>query len=146
MEKYCFGIDIGGTTIKCGLFRTNGELLEKWEIPTRTEEKGKNILPDAARAILDKCQEKGISGEEVAGVGVGVPGPVNEKGEVPCAVNLYWDYMDVAGDMQKYTGMKAKAGNDANVAALGEAWKGAAEGSRNVILVTLGTGVGGGIL
>ena len=146
MKKYCFGIDIGGTTIKCGLFRTNGELLEKWEIPTRTEEKGKNILPDAARAILDKCQEKGISGEEVAGVGVGVPGPVNEKGEVPCAVNLYWDYMDVAGDMQKYTGLKAKAGNDANVAALGEAWKGAAEGSRNVILVTLGTGVGGGII
>lgn len=146
MKKYCFGIDVGGTTIKCGLFQTDGVLLDKWEIPTRTENKGVNILPDAAQAIQDKCAEKGIEAKDVEGVGVGVPGPVNEKGEVPYAVNLYWDYVDVAGDMEKLTGVKAKAGNDANVAALGEAWKGAAAGSRNVIMATLGTGVGGGII
>lgn len=146
MAKYCFGIDVGGTTIKCGLFQTDGILLDKWEIPTRTEEQGVNILPDAAKAILEKCQEKGISTEDVAGVGIGVPGPVNQKGEVPCAVNLYWGYKDVAGDMEKFTGMKAKAANDANVAAYGEAWMGAAKGSDNVIMATLGTGVGGGII
>ncbi len=146
MLQYCFGIDIGGTTIKCGLFQTDGCLLEKWEIPTRIEEQGINILPDAAKAVLDKCKERNISLEEVAGVGVGVPGPVNHKGEVPCAVNLHWAYVDVAGDMEKYMGLQAKAGNDANVAALGEAWKGAAEGAKNVVLATLGTGVGGGII
>ncbi|MGI6069830.1 MAG: ROK family glucokinase [Blautia sp.] len=146
MVKYCFGIDVGGTAIKCGLFQTDGVLLDKWEIPTRRENHGENILPDAAAAIQGKCAEKGISVEEVAGVGIGVPGPVNGKGEVPCAVNLYWGYKDVAGDMEKLTGMKAKAANDANVAAFGEAWMGAAKGSLNVIMATLGTGVGGGII
>lgn len=146
MKKYCFGIDVGGTTIKCGLFLTDGTLLDKWELPTRRENKGAQILPDAAGSVLQKCREKGIALEDVEGVGVGVPGPVNDRGEVPCAVNLYWDYMDVAGDIRKYTGLKAKAANDANVAALGEAWRGAAAGGQNVIMVTLGTGVGGGII
>ena len=143
MGSYCFGIDVGGTTVKCGLFQTDGNLVDKWEIPTRTENKGENILPDVAKAIQDKMAEKGIEKADVEGVGIGIPGPINSKGEAACAVNLYWGFTPVAQILHDLTGLKACAGNDANVAALGEAWKGAAAGSDNVIMVTLGTGVGG---
>ena len=146
MSVYCFGVDVGGTTVKCGLFQTEGTLVEKWEIPTRKENNGVNILPDVAETVLNKMKERGISKDEVAGIGIGVPGPVNNKGEVPCAVNLYWGFTPVVKQMEELTGLPAKAGNDANVAALGEAWKGAAAGAQNVILATLGTGVGGGII
>ena len=135
---YCFGIDVGGTTVKCGLFQTDGTLVDKWEIPTRTEDKGEHILPDVAEAILDKISEKSIDKKEVAGVGIGIPGPINSKGEAACAVNLYWGFKPVAKELGELTGLPAKAGNDANVAALGEAWKGAAAGAQNVIMVTLG--------
>ena len=145
-KKYCFGIDVGGTSIKCGLFTTDGNLEEKWEIPTRTEDNGSKILHDIAESINGKIAERGLEKEDVEGVGVGIPGPVNENGEVPCAVNLYWGFKAVAKEMTELTGLPAKAGNDANVAALGEAWKGAAAGTDNVIMVTLGTGVGGGII
>ena len=137
MGTYCFGIDVGGTTVKCGLFRTDGTLVEKWEIPTRKENNGDQILPDVAAAVNAKIEEKGISKDDVEGVGIGVPGPVNSKGEVDRAVNLYWGYKNVTGEMEELTGLHAKAGNDANVAALGEAWKGAAAGSSDVIMVTL---------
>lgn len=143
---YCFGIDVGGTTVKCGLFQTDGTLVEKWEIPTRKEDKGEHILPDVAETIQNKISEKGIDKAEVAGVGVGIPGPINAQGEAACAVNLYWGFKPVAKELSELTGLNAKAGNDANVAALGEAWKGAAAGSQNMIMVTLGTGVGGGII
>ena len=143
---YCFGIDVGGTTVKCGLFQTDGTLVEKWEIPTRKENKGEYILPDVAETIQNKISEKGIDKAEVAGVGVGIPGPINAQGEAACAVNLYWGFRPVAKELSELTGLTAKAGNDANVAALGEAWRGAAAGSQNVIMVTLGTGVGGGII
>lgn len=147
MEKlYCFGIDVGGTTIKCGLFYTDGTLVEKWEIPTRTENDGEAILPDVAETVKAKMEEKGLCREQVDGVGIGLPGPVNEKGEIACAVNLHWGYKNVEKELSDMTGLPSKAGNDANVAALGEAWMGAAQGSRNVIMVTLGTGVGGGII
>lgn len=146
MEKYVFGIDIGGTTVKCGLFTVKGELLEKWEIPTRTENNGAAILPDVADTVLKKIQEKGLAKEEIAGIGIGVPGPVNEQGEVPGAVNLHWGYVNLVGDMEKMTGLRVKAGNDANVAALGEMWKGGGAGCRSIVMVTLGTGVGGGII
>ena len=146
MEKYVFGIDIGGTTVKCGLFTVKGELLEKWEIPTRTENNGAAILPDVADTVLKKIQEKGLAKEEIAGIGIGVPGPVNEQGEVPGAVNLHWGYVNLAGDMEKMTGLRVKAGNDANVAALGEMWKGGGAGCQSIVIVTLGTGVGGGII
>lgn len=146
MGKYCFGIDVGGTSVKCGLFRTDGTLLDKWEIPTRTENNGSEILPDVAKAIEAKLQEKSLDRADIDGVGIGIPGPVNNKGEVACAVNLYWGFKAVAKELGELTGLPAKAGNDANVAALGEAWKGAAEGAQNVIMVTLGTGVGGGII
>lgn len=146
MKKYCFGIDVGGTTVKCGLFSTEGVVLDKWEIPTRTENNGKQILPDVAAAILGKLAEKNIAPDSVTGIGIGVPGPVNENGCVPCAVNLHWGYVDIEGELKELTGIPVKAGNDANVAALGELWKGGGAGARSMIMVTLGTGVGGGII
>lgn len=146
MTKYCFGMDVGGTTVKCGLFTTEGEVLEKWEIPTRTENNGSAILPDIAQTILACIEKKGIDRAEVAGIGICVPGPVNEQGEIMVAVNLHWGRVDVKGEMEKLTGLKTCVGNDANVAALGELWKGGGSGYHNMILVTLGTGVGGGII
>lgn len=146
MGLYCFGIDVGGTSVKCGLFQTDGVLVDKWEIPTRTQNNGEEILPDVAKSIAAKIVEKNIETQDVEGVGIGIPGPIDEDGNAACAVNLYWGYKEVARELSELTGLPAKAGNDANVAALGEAWKGAAAGARNMVMVTLGTGVGGGII
>lgn len=146
MKKYCFGIDVGGTTVKCGFFTTEGELLEKWEIPTRTEENGKYILPDIADTINGKIRDRGLTKGEIEGIGLDIPGPVDEKGEVAFAVNLHWGHVNIVGEMEKMTGIRTKALNDANAAALGECWKGGGAGYHNLIMVTLGTGVGGGIV
>lgn len=146
MKKYCFGIDVGGTTVKMGLFETNGQLLDKWEVPTRTENGGEAILPDIAASALKKLEEKGISKDEVAGIGIGVPGPIDARGIVPHTANLGWGYKEVTRELTELTGLPSKGGNDANVAALGEMWKGAAAGCKNGVMVTLGTGVGGGII
>jgi glucokinase len=121
-------------------------VLDKWEIPTRTEEDGKYILPDVAETILAKIGEKELAKDSITGIGIGVPGPVNENGCVPCAVNLHWGYKDIEGELSELTDLPVKAGNDANVAALGELWKGGGAGARSMIMVTLGTGVGGGII
>ncbi len=145
MGKVCFGIDVGGTTIKCGLFETNGSVIDKWEIVTRTENGGENILPDIAATVVSKMTVKGYSKDDVVGVGVGIPGPVM-AGVVPVAVNLHWGETNVEYELGKLLDMKVRAGNDANVAALGEQWKGGGEGKENMIMVTLGTGVGGGII
>ena len=91
MKKYVFGVDVGGTTVKMGYFDIEGNLIEKWEIPTRTEDKGVNIIPDIAGSILVKLAQNDIDKKEVAGVGIGVPGPVKEDGTVLVAVNLGWD-------------------------------------------------------
>ena len=146
MAKYCFGVDLGGTSVKLGLFDPEGTVLEKWEIPTRKDEGGSKILPDIAKSILDKAAEKNIAKEEVAGVGIGVPGPVDGKGIVHRAVNLGWDVMNINETLGGLLGMPVKAGNDANVAALGEMWQGGGKGYEDVVMVTLGTGVGGGII
>ncbi len=146
MKKYCFGIDIGGTTVKLGLFLTDGTVLDKWEILTRTENGGEAILPDIAASVLEKLNEKKIAREDVEGVGIDVPGPINEMGVVPHTANLGWGYKEVTRELTELTGFKSRAGNDANVAALGEMWKGAAAGHRSGVMVTLGTGVGGGII
>ncbi len=143
MKKYAFGVDIGGTTCKIGFFETDGHLLDKWEIRTNTAESGASILSDVARAIDNKLAQEGISKEEVEGVGVGVPGPVTSDGVVNRSVNLGWGIVDVEADLGALTGLPVKAGNDANVAALGGMWQG---GCRDVVMVTLGTGVGGGII
>lgn len=145
MKKYIFGIDLGGTSIKLGLFDKDGEILDKWEIPTRKEENGKYILDDMAEAILGKAEEKKIQ-EEIIGIGIGVPGPVREDGVVKGCVNIGWGEVSVEEELGKRTGYPVKAGNDANVAALGELWQGGGKGFRNLVMVTLGTGVGGGVI
>ena len=144
--KYCFGVDVGGTTIKMGLFDLDGNVLDKWEIVTRTENGGENVLPDIAKACDDKMAEKNIEKVDVVGIGVGVPGPVDGKGIVHRCVNLGWDVFNVNEKLESLTGIPVKAGNDANVAALGEMWKGGGQGYQNLVVVTLGTGVGGGII
>ena len=144
--KYCFGVDIGGTTVKLGLFTTEGEIVDKWEIKTRTENQGEAVLPDIAAALNEKLEEKQIPKDEVEGIGVGVPAPVNAEGVVQNTANLGWGYKEVKREMEELSGMKAEIGNDANVAALGEMWLGAGKGRKNIIMVTLGTGVGGGII
>lgn len=146
MKKYCFGADIGGTTVKLGLFDTEGNILDKWEIKTHTENEGSAILPDTAAAILAKMEERKLNPEEVAGIGVGVPGPVSIDGIVPHTANLGWGYKEVTKELSERTGLPCKVGNDANVAALGEMWMGGAKGHKDVLLLTLGTGVGGGII
>lgn len=146
MGKYCFGVDLGGTTVKIGLFSPKGEVLEKWEIPTRTENDGTNILPDIADAVQAKMKERGIAREEVIGVGIGVPGPVDDAGMVYRAVNVGWGVFNINETLGGLLGVPVKAGNDANVAALGEMWCGGAKGYKDIVLATLGTGIGGGII
>lgn len=144
--QYGFGVDLGGTTVKLAQFDREGTMLHKWEIPTRTEEKGAHILPDIAVAIEDYITQKKISREDVIGVGIGVPGAVNNEGVVAGCDNLGWGIFNVAQELEKLTGFPVKAGNDASVAALGECWRGSGKGFRNMLFVTLGTGVGGGIV
>ena len=147
MANYVFGIDVGGTSVKCGLFQRDGTLLDKWEIPTRTENGGSEILPDIAKSVKAKMGEKGIAADDVAGVGIDVPGPVNDKGELSIAVNLNWGYKNIVKELSdELGGMAVKAANDANAAALGEMWAGGGKGSKNLVMVTLGTGVGGGVV
>ncbi len=146
MSQYVFGVDIGGTTVKIGLFSTAGELLDKWEITTRTDEGGAYILSDIAASVKAKMSERNITIEDVQGVGMGVPGPVKDDGTVIKCVNLGWGVFNAADELSKLTGLTVKVGNDANMAALGEMWQGGGKGYRNVVCVTLGTGVGGGII
>ena len=142
MKNYVFGVDVGGTTVKLGLFDIDGNLLDKWEIPTRTNDGGKNILPDIAASIESKMDEKSITKESLAGVGVGVPGPVDGNGVVHKAVNLGWNQFDLKKELGSIlNGIRIEAGNDANVAALGELWKGSGQGYQSIVAVTLGTGI-----
>ena len=146
MSKYVFGVDIGGTTVKIGLFSVDGELLDKWEITTRTDDGGAYILSDIAASVEAKLTEKGISKDDVKGVGMGVPGPVKEDGTVIKCVNLGWGIFNAAEELSSIIGLPVKVGNDANMAALGEYWQGGGKGYNSVVMVTLGTGVGGGII
>lgn len=143
---YIFGIDLGGTTVKCGLFSGEGVLMEKWEIPTNTADGGKNILPDIAATIQGKMAEKNIAKEEVKGIGIDVPGPVLNEKIVNKCVNLGWGVFDVAAEMESLTGITTKVCNDANAATLGEMVAGGGKGHKNLVMLTLGTGVGGGII
>ena len=144
--KYLYGIDIGGTTVKMGLFAEDGTLKEKWEIKTRTQENGKNIIPDIAAAVNDHMKVNELTVDDVIGLGVGVPGAVLEFSKVNECVNLGWGSVDVAGELSKLTGCKVRATNDANAAALGEIWMGAAADYNSAVMITLGTGVGGGVI
>lgn len=146
MGKICFGVDLGGTTVKMGVFTAEGALLQEWEIPTRKEESGKYILEDIAASINAKVAEDSIVAEDVVGVGIGVPGPVTPTGVVKGCVNIGWGDTPVEEILKDKTGFSVKAGNDANVAALGELWQGGGKGFSSLVMVTLGTGVGGGIV
>lgn len=144
MGKICFGADIGGTTVKLGLFTVEGDMIEKWKIPTRKEENGSYILPDIVASVNAKIAEKQLNKDDIIGIGMCVPGPVDDKGNVFKAVNLGWDVFNVINRMKDYTDFPVEVANDANVAALGEMWKGT--GSENMVMVTLGTGIGGGVI
>jgi glucokinase (EC 2.7.1.2) len=147
MKPYAFGVDLGGTTVKIGFFETNGTLVKKWEIPTRKDMGGSLILSDIAEALQQECRARKIKKEELEGIGVGVPGAVLEHHLVNKCVNLGWGVIDVAEELGKLTGIEnIMVGNDANVAALGEVWQGGGKGNKNLVMVTLGTGVGGGII
>ena len=147
MAKFIYGVDIGGTSVKMGLFDQEGQILEKWEIPTRKENSGEEILPDIAKSIQEKNVEKSISKEDILGIGMGVPGPITEDGRVLKCANLGWGIFSVADKVRELTGVeKVKIGNDANVAALGEQWRGGGRGFDSIVMVTLGTGVGGGVV
>ena len=144
--KYGFGIDLGGTTVKIAYFDENGTMIDKWEIPTVTENNGAQILPDIAASVkhyIDRC---GIDSKDILGLGIGVPGPVNAQGVVNKCINLGWGVFNISEELSQLTGFPVKAGNDANVAALGEFWKGGGQGCNNMVFATLGTGVGGGIV
>ena len=149
MKEYAFGIDLGGTTAKIGLFTTSGALLDKWEVSTDTSNAGEHILENLAAAVLGKMKEQSIQPEQVEGVGIGVPGPVLDSSIVPivCANLGGWGERNVSAQLSGLLdGLKVLVGNDANVAALGEIWMGAAKGAKNAVMVTLGTGVGGGVV
>ena len=144
--KYGFGIDLGGTTVKIAYFDENGNMLDKWEIPTVTTDGGKQILPDIAASIRNYLDTHQIADSQILGLGIGVPGPVNAKGVVNKCINLGWGVFNIADELTSLTGFPVKAGNDANVAAMGEFWKGGGQGCENMVFTTLGTGVGGGIV
>ena len=147
MSKYAFGVDIGGTTVKMGLFDKDGCVLDKWEIPTVKDNEGAAILPDVAESLRTKMEEKGIQLSDIKGIGVGVPGAVDDEGTVVNgAVNLGWGVFNIPKVLNGYLDVPVKAANDANVAAFGEMWQGGGKGYDNMVAVTLGTGVGGGII
>ena len=144
--QHGFGVDLGGTAVKLAFFDKQGTMLDKWEIPTVTADHGNRILPDIAASILSYIQNKNISRETVLGIGMGVPGPVDHNGVVNKCNNLGWGVFNVAQTLSQLTGFPVKAGNDATAAAVGECWKGSGSGCKNMLLVTLGTGVGGGVI
>lgn len=145
--QYAAGVDVGGTTVKLGLFSMEGELLEKWEIPTDHADNCANLLPDVAASLKEHLEAAGASKEALQGVGIGVPGPVQPDGYVEVCVNLHWKDRYPAKELSELLfGIPCEAANDANCAALGEAWKGGGAGAEDAVLFTLGTGVGGGVI
>ncbi|MEX1377743.1 MAG: ROK family glucokinase [Eubacteriales bacterium] len=144
--KYIFGVDVGGTAIKFGLFEKEGQIIDSFEVPTPTENNGINILPTIEKVIMESIYKNQIEKNEILGAGIGVPGPVNDSGVVLKCVNLGWGVTPVKDILEEKLGFQVEVGNDANVAALGEMWQGSARGRKNVVMVTLGTGVGGGII
>ena len=144
--RYGFSVDLGGTTVKIAYFDEAGTMISKWEIPTVVENEGKQILPDIASSITQYIEKNCIDRNKILGVGIGVPGPVDGNGMVNKCVNLGWGKFSIVDTLSDLVGFPVKAGNDANVAALGEYWKGGGKGYQNMILATLGTGVGGGII
>lgn len=143
MNNYYFGVDVGGTAIKFGVFDADGTLLDKWEIATDRSDNAAHILPSVANEIIRYAGDT----EKVRAVGIGIPGPVQHGGFVTRCVNLGLANVNPARMLASLLqGVPVFAANDANVAALGECWKGAGQGAQSMVLITLGTGVGGGVV
>ncbi|GAE30738.1 ROK family glucokinase [Halalkalibacter hemicellulosilyticus] len=147
MDKWYVGVDIGGTTIKLGFVTEAGEIVTKWEIPTDTNNGGRNITIHIGQAIKSKCSELNESYDRLQAIGVGAPGFIEMKtGFIYQAVNIGWKDFALKDELEKETGLQVTVDNDANIAALGEMWKGAGDGAADLLCVTLGTGVGGGLV
>lgn len=147
MEQVCVGADIGGTSVKLGIFTLGGDLLKKWELPTEPKNDTKALIEKIGKSIKEKLKEGGLTLTDCVGVGMGVPGPVLPNGYIEVVVNIGWKEVFPARMLSDFLdGMPVALGNDANVAALGEAWMGGAKNYQDVVMVTLGTGVGGGII
>lgn len=147
MKKYVIGVDIGGRSMKFGLFTTDGELIDKSNITTFPENNGEKIIPDLIEHIKKIIEKFELTDENFEGICIGIPGPILNKQIVKTAVNLGWsESINIAEKVKEAVNFKVLVENDANVAALGEVWKGAGEGYKNLVMVTLGTGVGGGIV
>lgn len=148
MDKKIIGIDLGGTTIKFAILTLNGEVQQKWSIETNILDEGSHIIPDIIESITHRLALYDMSKDDFIGIGMGTPGSVDrEKGTVIGAYNLNWIKKQLVKDqIEEAIGIPFTLDNDANVAALGERWKGAGENNPNVIFITLGTGVGGGII
>ena len=147
IRNYVYGIDLGGTTTKMGLFTTDGNLIEKWSIHTDTRQKGSNILNNIAASIIDNMRSHSLTAFDIKGAGIGVPGPVlDERYVIPCVNLNHWGGFDVAHELSKRIGTVVRVENDANLAALGETWQGSAKGFQSLVFITLGTGVGSGIV
>ena len=146
-ERWLVGVDIGGTTIKMAFISLQGDIIYSWEIDTDISNKGKHIPASIARSIDQKLEELNQTKNQLVGIGIGAPGPVNlEEGSVEVAVNLGWERFLLQTILERETSLPVVVDNDANIAAIGEMWKGAGKGAKNLICVTLGTGVGGGII
>ncbi|MFB7140315.1 ROK family glucokinase [Gottfriedia sp. NPDC056225] len=147
MDKMIVGVDLGGTSIKLALLTNNGEFIDKWEVPTDKSDSGKHIPRTITIAIEEKLNQMNKTKEDIAGIGIGAPGSVRlEDGLIFAAVNLGWVNFPLKEILEKESGIPVIVDNDANIAAVGEMWKGAGNGAKDVVMVTLGTGVGGGVI
>ena len=148
MSRKIIGIDLGGTSVKFAILTREGEVQEKWSIKTNILDEGSHIVDDMIESINHRLRLLGLGAEDFIGIGMGSPGVVDrEKGTVVGAYNLNWKTLQpVKEKIEKATGIPFFIDNDANVAALGERWKGAGENQPDVVFMTLGTGVGGGIV
>lgn len=146
-ERLAIGVDLGGTTIKMAIVDSKGNMVEKWTIPTDTSNNGRNISNHIAMSIKEQVENIEIEPSQIVGIGIGAPGFINmENGFIYKAVNLGWENYPLKDDLEAKTGLRVLVDNDANIAALGEMWKGAGNQAPDMICITLGTGIGGGII
>ncbi|ARA99087.1 MULTISPECIES: ROK family glucokinase [Geobacillus] len=147
MQQWLVGIDLGGTTIKMAFVTTSGDIVHKWEIPTNISNRGEHIVADIARSLDETLVKLNATKEQLLAIGIGAPGPVQEEtGTLYEAINLGWTNYPLKQQLEAATMLPVAVDNDANIAALGEMWKGAGGGARHLLFVTLGTGVGGGVI
>lgn len=141
------GIDLGGTNIAAGLVNDNGEILIKASIPAGAKRPSEEIISDMANLVKKLVEDYGITMDEISSIGIGSPGLIDsENGVVLQIANLNLTGVNLSEEMEKRTGIKTFVGNDANCAAYAEHLYGASKGANFSVMVTLGTGIGGGII